>query len=317
MLRLSVIVPTYNNQDTIDECFSSIKKSHFKNYELIVADCASEDLTRTIAKKYVDRVLKFPRGCGRNYARRMGAQAAGADIIVNIDSDILIKEDTLEIIADYFSAHHDCDAITGSLSKTHPNNDFFSQYKNLYMHYRFSRLPSRVGFLYGAIFAFRKHLAALYDKNVSVADDTAFGRNLVSRGKIIAFLNDLQVMHLKRYDFFGLMRNDFVIASDWANIFLKHRAWRFIAREKGFAHSSLGQMCSILIVFLVCGFFALYFLSGVSIVFLWCALLLWVFFNVRFFSFLGREKGPVFFLFSCVTSFLTDIAKAAGIACGV
>jgi len=53
-------------------------------------------------------------------------------------------------------AHPDCAALTGLLSKEHPNAGFFSQYKNLYMHYIFKKMSERVTFMYGSINAFRK-----------------------------------------------------------------------------------------------------------------------------------------------------------------
>ena len=132
---LSVVVPTYNSKDTIEACLKAIRDSSYKDFELIVVDDGSQDETVKISERYVDKVMRQDGHRGRQYARAQGLKSASAEIIVNIDSDIIIKKDTLYKIAAYFSSHKDIHALTGLLSKEHPNAGFFSQYKNLYMHY--------------------------------------------------------------------------------------------------------------------------------------------------------------------------------------
>jgi len=125
MAYVSVIVPTYNSQSVIESCLRAVRASAFQDYELIVVDDASTDDTFSLASKYTEDVIKLPIKKGRSYARNSAIKVAKGEIIVNIDSDIIIKPDTLNKIVDYFINHSGIDALTGCLDKEHPNQDFF------------------------------------------------------------------------------------------------------------------------------------------------------------------------------------------------
>jgi len=69
LVRLSVVVPAFNCQSTIEDCLVSIRQSTYQDYELIVADDGSRDRTAAIAKKYADKVVALPHA-GRIFARK-------------------------------------------------------------------------------------------------------------------------------------------------------------------------------------------------------------------------------------------------------
>lgn len=316
MPHLSIIIPTYNNQVTIEKCLQGIRESLYKDYEVVVVDCGSKDETPLIAQKYADKTLQLQDKKYRNHARSAGAEASDGKIIVNVDSDVIIKPDTLIKIHDYFLRHPDVDALTGLLSKDSPNRDFFSQYKNLYMHYIFKKLPERVTFLYGSIHAIRRGAIQTYRNDIRIADDTALGQQLVSNGKHIVFLNDLEVTHLKKYNLFSFINNDFQIPFDWAKIFLRFQGWRQLGKNKtGFAHSPKEQILSIIlaptILMLLLSMFNYIPLFLVLFIFF-----IWVSLNYNFLSYLKKEKGLVFLIFSFFVTFLDNLIMAAGILCG-
>ncbi|MCX5696757.1 MAG: glycosyltransferase family 2 protein [Candidatus Omnitrophica bacterium] len=319
MPGLSVIVPSYNSEKSIGRTLAAIRGSSYGQYELIVVDDGSSDQTALIAEKYADKLIRLPCNSGKNNARRKGLGAASAEIIVNIDSDVVVRPDTLANISNYFSEHPETGAITGLFSKHHPNDDFFSQYKNLYMHYIFKRLPEKVTFLFGSIYAIRKESAVICNNHYKFGEDTAYGQQLVSCGRQIAFLNDLEVTHLKKYNFFSLLKNDFRIAFYWANILIKYKGWEQLGKNKiGFAHSPVEQLISVVLAFLIslCVFVPLLrnlkFLAAS-----FCLVILWLVLNLRFFWFLFREKGLLFILGSIFLTFLDNIVMASGIILGL
>lgn len=317
MPYLSVVIPAYNTEKTIERCLKAIRQSEYNDYELIVVDDGSQDQTTTIAKKYADKVIEHQKNLGRNYARISGVQACQGEIIVNVDSDIVIKPDTLSKIADYFYKNPAIDALTGLLSKEHPNPNFFSQYKNLYMHYIFKKLPERVTFLYGSIYAIRRMIMQACTVNVKVADDTSLGQQLFSTGKQIAFLNELEVIHLKKYNLLSFIKNDFQVSFDWAKIFLKFKGWQQLGRYKtGFLHSPKEQLMSVVLASLIflmlfIGIFNYSFIP--AILFL---ILIWFLFNIRFFAFLARERKILFVILAFFTTLLDNVVMASGILCG-
>jgi cellulose synthase/poly-beta-1,6-N-acetylglucosamine synthase-like glycosyltransferase len=253
----------------------------------------------------------------RSHVRNCGIEASGGQIIVNIDSDIIIKPDTLARIADYFSRHPDIHAVTGLLAKEHPHRGFFSQYKNLYMNYIFSKLPEKVTFLYGSIHAFRRQDAKAYDSDIETADDTAFGQRLVAEGKQIGFIKELEVVHLKKHDSLSFIKNDFRIPFDWAKIFLKYQGFKQLGKHKtGFAHSPKEQLISIILapVILLAGILS--FSGQLHFAHIFSLIMIWLLLNIRFFVFLAREKGLVFIAQAIFVTFLDNIVMFLGVVCG-
>jgi glycosyltransferase involved in cell wall biosynthesis len=62
-MRISVIVPTYNEGRTIRKCLEALRNQTFKDYEIVVVDGHSKDNTVEVAKKYADKIL-FDEGRG-------------------------------------------------------------------------------------------------------------------------------------------------------------------------------------------------------------------------------------------------------------
>ena len=55
---VSVVIPTYNSEKTLEKCLKSIMDQTFKNIEIIVVDRFSEDRTVEIAKRYGARIIQ-------------------------------------------------------------------------------------------------------------------------------------------------------------------------------------------------------------------------------------------------------------------
>lgn len=89
---LSIIIPTYNEEEYLPILLESIKNQHFKDYEIIVADADSNDKTREIANKYGCKIVEggLP-GVGRNN----GAKVAQGEYLLFLDSDLKLTEDYL------------------------------------------------------------------------------------------------------------------------------------------------------------------------------------------------------------------------------
>ncbi len=89
---LSIIIPTYNEEEYLPVLLDSIKSQSFDDYEIIVADANSTDKTREIAESYgcivVDGGLP---AVGRNN----GAKIAKGDYLLFLDSDLELTEDYL------------------------------------------------------------------------------------------------------------------------------------------------------------------------------------------------------------------------------
>lgn len=91
---VSVIVPTKNSAEFLEECLRSIKAQTYKNIELIVVDNYSTDDTRQIAQKYADKVLE--KGPERSGQVNYGVIKAKGDYVYKVDSDFVLNKDVIK-----------------------------------------------------------------------------------------------------------------------------------------------------------------------------------------------------------------------------
>src|SRR5581483_3716507 len=93
-MKLSVVVPAYNEEKYIGRCLESIiEEAGHDVFEIIVVDNASTDNTAAVAKKYKGvRVVREDRK-GLTRARQAGLMAAKGDLIAYIDADSMVKPD--------------------------------------------------------------------------------------------------------------------------------------------------------------------------------------------------------------------------------
>ena len=93
MLKLSIIIPAYNEEKTIKKIIDRVKKIQLKNIskEIIIVDDFSNDNTRTILKKIKEKsinILYHGKNMGKGAAIRTGLQNSTGDIILIQDADL-------------------------------------------------------------------------------------------------------------------------------------------------------------------------------------------------------------------------------------
>ncbi len=101
-IKISVIIPAYNEEKYIGECIKSVKRQKTENnYEIIVVDNNSKDKTKEIAKKHKVMVINEKKQ-GVGAARRTGTEHAKGEIVIHIDADTLLYPDHLERVYEHF-----------------------------------------------------------------------------------------------------------------------------------------------------------------------------------------------------------------------
>jgi len=90
---LSIVIPTLNEENYLPRLLNCLKKQNFKDYEIIVADAESKDKTREIAKNFGCKVVS---GGLPAKGRNQGAKFAQGDLLLFLDADIILPENSLE-----------------------------------------------------------------------------------------------------------------------------------------------------------------------------------------------------------------------------
>ncbi|MBV6492946.1 MAG: hypothetical protein LDLANPLL_00952 [Turneriella sp.] len=90
--KVSVVIPTLNEERDLPHLLDSLKAQSFQNFEVIVADAGSKDKTRSLAEDYGARVVDggMP-GVGRN----RGAHVAEGEFLFFFDADVVLPPDFL------------------------------------------------------------------------------------------------------------------------------------------------------------------------------------------------------------------------------
>ena len=91
-MKLSVIIPCYNERATIREIVSEVKNAPVEALEIIVVDDASNDGTKEIIREQiepiVDKVIYHQENMGKGAALRSGFKEATGDLVVVQDADL-------------------------------------------------------------------------------------------------------------------------------------------------------------------------------------------------------------------------------------
>ena len=102
---ISVVIPTYNRKPILEKCLKALEKQQLNddiisNYEIVLVDDGSTDGTLEWLQ---ENKKKFPHVCafsqdhlGPAAARNLGVTKAKGDIIIFIDSDLVVTETFLQ-----------------------------------------------------------------------------------------------------------------------------------------------------------------------------------------------------------------------------
>lgn len=109
---VSIIVPVYNEEKVVQGSIESLLKLNYSNYEIIVVNDGSTDLTSELAQEMVGyqdgkhgkvkvSLINKPNG-GKSRALNAGINYSKAEIVLCMDGDSQLNEDSLALAVKHF-----------------------------------------------------------------------------------------------------------------------------------------------------------------------------------------------------------------------
>jgi glycosyltransferase involved in cell wall biosynthesis len=127
--KISIITPSYNQGQYIEDTILSILDQGYPNLEYIIIDGGSTDNTVEIIKRYSDRIDYWvsEKDTGQSNAINKGFQKATGDIINWINSDDQLQPGALLKIAELFSQHPEAILVHGRIEYFGETSTFYSK----------------------------------------------------------------------------------------------------------------------------------------------------------------------------------------------
>jgi glycosyltransferase involved in cell wall biosynthesis len=223
----------YNGAQSLGRCLQAVAASKHSPYECIVVDDGSTDDSRPIARQFPVRRLEISGGpFGPAYARNRGAEAASGEILCFLDSDVVIRPDTLTEVAGTFVHHPQIDAVFGSYDDTPEAARFISQYKNLVHHFVHQQASEEAATFWAGCGAIRREVffaVGGFDQHRyprPSIEDIELGYRLRRAGHRIMLNKRIQVKHLKRWTVRGMIKSDILDRGiPWTDLILRDRCF--------------------------------------------------------------------------------------------
>ncbi|MBI4589387.1 MAG: glycosyltransferase [Candidatus Rokubacteria bacterium] len=203
-------------------------RSRWRAFEVIVVDDGSTDDTAEVARRKNAEVVRLPRRSGPAGARNRGAQLARGEIVCFLDSDVLVREDTLDRVVATLRDRPDVAAVFGSYDDSPAAPDWLSQFRNLFHHFIHQQAEPEAktfwagcGAIYRDVFRQLQGFDERRYREPSV-EDIELGLRMWRRGYRIVLDKTLQVKHLKRWEWRGWLRTDiYQRAIPWSKLILE------------------------------------------------------------------------------------------------
>jgi glycosyltransferase involved in cell wall biosynthesis len=206
---LTVVVPATARHPTLDQCVARLKATLDVDDKLLV--------------------IRDPSGASPATARNEGVLAAQTEVVVFVDSDVVVHFDALTRIREAFAADPGLAAIFGSYDDQ-PHGGTVAVFRNLLHHHVHSRSAGEAETFWAGLGAVRRDRflrvegfdAAGYPR--PMIEDVDLGIRLRRAGMRVVLDPAIRGTHLKQWTLRGMVRSDIVDRGvPWTRALLRHR----------------------------------------------------------------------------------------------
>ena len=98
---VSIIIPTINSGEFLENCLKSIQKQSYKKIEIIIVDGGSLDNTASLAKKYKSKIFTFHPKVNKGtfdapHKRNFGVNKSKGEYVYYVDADMELSKNVIK-----------------------------------------------------------------------------------------------------------------------------------------------------------------------------------------------------------------------------
>jgi len=257
-MRISIIVPVYNNATDLPECLAALMGSNCPSFEIIVVDDGSTDATPIVADRMGVKVIRLRENAGVAAARNCGARHARGEILFFVDADVVVAPGAVERVVKVFEDNLELSAVFGSYDAQPRARGIVSQYRNLLHHFGHQNGNPEASTFWAGCGAVRRsafqEIGGFDAKRFRYPsiEDIELGYRLRQAGHRILLDKALQGTHLKHWNLCSII---------WTDIARRAIPWsRLILETKKLPNDlnvEFAQRVSFVLLAFACAFLAL------------------------------------------------------------
>ncbi|OLR62167.1 hypothetical protein BHF69_05405 [Anaerostipes sp. 992a] len=206
---ISVIVPIFNSEKTLERCINSIKNSKYNDLEIILVDDGSTDRSGQICDELTandNRIKVFHlKNGGVSKARNFGLEQASGSLVSFIDSDDYIKSDYFWQLKKTLSVGK-CQLAMGTIANVNKGKKTIVYAKEGQVNFERGSDEDRRLFLewnktfllYGPVNKLYR-MEIIRENNICFPEDTSYGEDLLFNLLYLRCINDISYQHKPIY----------------------------------------------------------------------------------------------------------------------
>lgn len=206
-MHVSIVIPSYNSQNTINDCLETISKQNTSaEYEVIVVDSSPHKEVQQIASNFNVKFISLPKQTFPGETRNIGAKEAQGQLLLFIDSDVTVDRKFVQLVYEYYQAGHE---VFSCAIGIHENASFvnhleyfieFSEFKPEMPEKKCWCLPGYALAVDSTIFS--QHFFA----NTQSSEDTDLTIRLRNNGMTLFFCPHIEIKHIFQSSLLGVVK---------------------------------------------------------------------------------------------------------------
>ena len=207
--RVSIIVPIYNSQNTLEKCIKSLINQTYRNIEIILVNDGSKDNSIKIINDFLKQdnriILINQENNGVSASRNIGIRVANGEFIAFVDSDDYVDEIFIEKTIEIFNKTS-CDVVRNNFRKVYEDGKIMEDKLNCEEFFNKKQEISKIkdklikniitGNIqsYSWLLMIKKDLITknelYFDEEVAFMEDLIYFLNLINKIESIYFIKD-------------------------------------------------------------------------------------------------------------------------------